>query len=43
MARSHVPVAGLAEREGFEPPVACATLVFKTSSFDHSDNAPGEG
>lgn len=25
-----------AEEEGFEPPVPCGTLVFKTSAFDHS-------
>ena len=24
------------EEEGFEPPVPCGTLVFKTSAFDHS-------
>lgn len=32
----------MAEREGFEPPVADATPVFKTGSFDHSDTAPRE-
>ena len=25
-----------AEEEGFEPPVACTTPVFKTGPFDHS-------
>ena len=25
-----------AEEEGFEPPVACTTLDFKSSPFDHS-------
>ena len=30
----------LAENEGFEPPVPCGTLVFKTSAFDHSANSP---
>jgi hypothetical protein len=31
----------LAERGGFEPPVACATLDFESSTFDHSDTSPG--
>ena len=31
-----------AEREGFEPPVHCCTLVFKTSAFDHSAISPKE-
>ena len=26
--------------EGFEPPVSCPTLVFKTSAFDHSAISP---
>ncbi len=30
-----------AEGEGFEPPVPCSTLVFKTSAFDHSATPPG--
>ncbi len=30
----------LAENEGFEPPVPCGTLVFKTSAFDHSAISP---
>ena len=30
----------LAEREGFEPPEACASIVFKTTSFDRSDISP---
>ena len=29
-----------AENEGFEPPVPCGTLVFKTSAIDHSANSP---
>ena len=29
-----------AEGEGFEPPVALATTVFKTVAFDHSANPP---
>ena len=32
-----------AEREGFEPPVHCCTLVFKTSAFDHSAIPPEDG
>jgi hypothetical protein len=31
----------IAERGGFEPPVACATLDFESSTFDHSDTSPG--
>ena len=31
---------GLAEREGFEPPVPCGTMVFKTTAFDHSAISP---
>ena len=30
----------LAEKEGFEPPVPCGTLVFKTSAFDRSAISP---
>ena len=30
----------LAEREGFEPPMACAITVFKTAAFDHSATPP---
>ena len=30
----------IAEAEGFEPPVPCGTLVFKTSAFDHSAISP---
>jgi hypothetical protein len=30
----------LPEREGFEPPETCASTVFKTASFDHSDISP---
>ena len=29
-----------AEREGFEPPVPCGTMVFKTTAFDHSAISP---
>ena len=28
------------EREGFEPPVSCPTIVFKTTAFDHSAISP---
>jgi hypothetical protein len=31
-----------AENEGFEPPVPCGTIVFKTTAFDHSANSPGQ-
>ncbi len=30
----------VAENEGFEPPVPCGTIVFKTTAFDHSANSP---
>ena len=30
----------MAEGEGFEPSVPCGTLVFKTSSLNHSDILP---
>ena len=29
-----------AESEGFEPPVPCGTIDFKSITFDHSDNSP---
>ena len=29
-----------ADSEGFEPPVPCGTIVFKTTAFDHSANYP---
>ena len=29
-----------AEKEGFEPPEALTSLVFKTSAFDHSAISP---
>ncbi len=29
-----------AESEGFEPPEACTSTVFKTAAFDHSANSP---
>ena len=32
----------MAEREGFEPPDACASAVFKTAAFDHSATSPLE-
>ena len=28
-----------AESEGFEPPVPCGTMVFKTTAIDHSANS----
>ena len=31
----------LAEREGFEPPEALTSTVFKTAAFDHSAISPG--
>ena len=33
----------VAEEEGFEPPVALTTLVFKTSAFNRSAIPPTEG
>jgi hypothetical protein len=30
----------IAESEGFEPPVPCGTMVFKTTAFDRSANSP---
>ena len=30
----------MAEREGFEPPEACASTVFKTAAFDRSATSP---
>ena len=30
----------VAESEGFEPPVPCGTIDFKSITFDHSDNSP---
>ena len=30
----------VAEREGFEPPEACTSTVFKTAAFDHSATSP---
>jgi hypothetical protein len=32
---------GVAEREGFEPPVPCGTSDFESDTFDHSDTFPG--
>ncbi len=34
------PPTGLAETEGFEPPVALATLAFKASAFGRSATSP---
>ncbi len=31
----------MAEREGFEPSVTCATAVFKTAALNHSTISPG--
>ena len=31
-----------AESEGFEPPVPCGTMVFKTIAIDHSANSPAQ-
>ena len=31
-----------AEREGFEPPEACASTVFKTAAFDRSAISPAQ-
>ena len=33
--------AFFAEREGFEPPEACTSTVFKTAAIDHSAISPG--
>ena len=33
----------LAEREGFEPPDACASAVFKTAALNHSATSPLRG
>ena len=30
----------MAEREGFEPSVTCATAVFKTAALNHSTISP---
>ena len=30
----------IAEREGFEPPEACTSTVFKTAAIDHSAISP---
>jgi hypothetical protein len=38
-----MPLSGLfdlAEREGFEPPEACTSTVFKTAAFDRSAISP---
>ena len=39
-ARNGTTLWNLAEREGFEPPEACASTVFKTAVFDHSTISP---
>jgi hypothetical protein len=31
---------GMAEREGFEPPVPCGTPDFESGAFDHSATSP---
>ncbi len=33
-------IALAAEREGFEPPEACTSTVFKTAAFDRSAISP---
>ena len=33
-------ILALAEGEGFEPPDACASTVFKTAAFDRSASLP---
>jgi hypothetical protein len=33
---------GKAEREGFEPPEACTSTVFKTAAFDRSAISPAQ-
>ena len=38
-----VMLFGLAEREGFEPPVPLSTTVFKTVVIDHSTISPFVG
>ena len=35
-----VPEGFVAEREGFEPPEACTSMVFKTTAFNRSAIAP---
>ena len=32
--------SNMAEREGFEPPVTCATAAFKAATLNHSDISP---
>src|SRR3569623_836054 len=34
------PIRKMAEGEGFEPPEACASTVFKTAAFDRSATSP---
>jgi hypothetical protein len=38
--KTSVISAGLAEREGFEPPDPCGSTVFKTAAFDRSATSP---
>jgi len=39
--RRYAPVFhSLAEKEGFEPPEACTSTVFKTAAIDHSAISP---
>ncbi len=37
---SHLSNSNMAEREGFEPPVTCATAAFKAATLNHSDISP---
>ena len=41
--KTSTKVLVFAEREGFEPPVHCCTMVFKTTAFDHSAISPADG
>jgi hypothetical protein len=36
LKKSQPPQKKVAEKEGFEPPVGCPTLVFKTSAFSQA-------
>jgi hypothetical protein len=40
MGRDSNPPEGMAEGEGFEPPVGCPTTVFKTAALNRSANPP---
>ena len=39
--KGHIALFCLAEGEGFGPPEACTSTVFKTAAFDHSAISPG--